>query len=78
MMDQQVANQISQSVDDLQKIVYIFGMAVGGMMKMQSMIVANKERESEGKTLAYDEAAFAELQDEYQLYHNSILSNIRS
>ena len=77
-MDQQVANQISQSVDDLQKIVYIFGMAVGGMMKMQGMIATNKERESEGKALAYDEAAFAELQDDYQLYHNSILTTIRS
>jgi hypothetical protein len=77
MVDQQIANQMSQVTHDLQNIVYIFGMAVGAMIELQAMIAANKERENKGLAMAYDEAAFTKLQEDYQLYHNSILGTLR-
>lgn len=77
-MDQEMINQLSQTTHDFQNIVYIFGMAVGAMIEMQAMIAANKERENQGLALAYDETAFTKLQEDYQLYHNSILGTLRS
>ena len=38
---------------------------------MNSMIVANKEREANGYAFAYDEKAFIDLIEEYGIHHNA-------
>jgi len=40
-------------------------------IKMQGMIAENKQREIEGKSMAYTEKAFTDLVDEYRIHHNA-------
>lgn len=40
-------------------------------IEMQAMIAENKQREIEGKSMAYTEEAFMELIEKYGIHHNA-------
>lgn len=57
-----------------QQAAYVMGEAMAAFIEAQSMIVANKEREMQGKAYAYGEEAFLALQTKYCIRHNAMLT----
>lgn len=63
-------------MNDEQNLIYIKGMLLQAEIKMQSMIAENKQREIEGKSMAYTEKDFLYLIDEFGVHHNSLVTNL--
>lgn len=61
-----------------QKTAYVQAMTAAMLAELESMRVANLEREREGKAYAYDEKAFADLPVRFGLTHNAIISFFHS
>ena len=61
---------------EAQKLVYVIGMAVGGLIEAMGMHATNQERLSEGKSIAYDDAAFEKVRLDNGLHHNALMNNI--
>ena len=59
-----------------QRLVYVRGMLLQAEIEMQAMIAANKEREADGKSLAYDEKAFMDLIERQGVHHNALVSEL--
>jgi len=53
------------------KELYFYMQLVQAEIDMQGMIAENKQREIEGKSLAYTEKAFRELISKYSIHHNA-------
>ena len=61
---------------EAQKMVYVIGMAVGGLIKAMGMHAENQDRLSKGYTIAYDDAAFDKVRLDNGLHHNALMTNI--
>lgn len=61
---------------EAQKMVYVIGMAVGGLIEAMGMQAENQDRLSKGHTIAYDDKAFQKVVDERGLHHNTLIRNI--
>ncbi len=57
-----------------QKAAYVHAQATAAQIHLAAMFAANTEREAQGKALAYDEAAFMKLIDDYGLGHNTLMT----
>jgi hypothetical protein len=57
-----------------QQAAYVNAQAAAAQIHATAMVAANKEREADGKALAYDEAAFMKLLDDYGLHHNTLMT----
>jgi len=68
----------SYDVQKLVNIAYINTQTTAALVELEMMKAANTLREIQGYTIAYDEVAFYELIEKYQLGHNSVMSNIMS
>lgn len=55
-----------------EKPAYIMAQAVACQCEMEGMKALNRERESKGLSLAYDEQAFIDLPGRYGLHHNQV------
>lgn len=56
-----------------QAAAYVMAQAVAALIQLESMKVANAERERNGFAPAYDEAAFASLEVHYCIGHNAVM-----
>lgn len=56
-----------------QKAAYVIAQAACAVIELQSMIAANNERSQSGLAQAYDEGAFAALENRYTIGHNAVL-----
>ena len=52
-------------------LVYFEMQLMQARIKLEGMIVANKEREIAGDSLAYNEKAFIDLIEECKIHHNA-------
>jgi hypothetical protein len=59
-----------------QKAAYLNSQTACALIKMQSMMAENQERESQGKSLAYGEEAFLALIDKYGIHHNAAVRTL--
>ena len=59
-----------------QRLVYVQGMILQARIKLESMLVANKEREMRGESLAYGEAEIYGIIDECGIHHNALITNL--
>lgn len=55
------------------KATQIFANSIAAQIEMQSMIVANKERENDGKAYAYTEKDFIDLISRQGIGYNQII-----
>ena len=62
-----MTNDIIQQTE----LVYFEMQLMQARIKLESMIVANKEREIAGDSLAYNEKAFMDLIEEFKIHHNA-------
>lgn len=58
------------------RLVYSFGMSVTGLITAMGMQTENQQRVIQGESVAYGEAAFQKLIEDYSLGHNGILTAI--
>lgn len=58
---------------DEQKAAYVFAQAVCAMAEIESMKAANMERDAQGASMAYDEAAFLAVIEKWGIHHNGVL-----
>jgi hypothetical protein len=68
----------SYDVLAMRQVVYVFTQAVAAQVRLECMKVANQEREAHGWALAYDEAAFDSIIDEFGLGHNSVVATLNA
>ena len=61
-------------MDREQRIVFVQAQTVCAMAEIEAMKAANREREDQGKALAYDEAAFMSVPDQFLIGHNAVIS----
>jgi hypothetical protein len=57
-----------------ERAAYVIGQSICALAEIEAMKAANRERLSDGKALAYDEAAFFAVQDTYCISHNAVIS----
>ena len=62
-----MTNDIIQQTE----LVYFEMQLMQARIKLEAMIVANKEREIAGDSLAYNEKAFIDLIEKCQIHHNA-------
>jgi len=62
------------NVTDEQKAAYIMAQSVSALVEALGMISTNLDRLQNGMTIAYDDAAFLQLQKDYVLTHNAVIS----
>lgn len=60
-------------MDETQRAAFLQAQAACALIEMEAMKAANKEREQQGYSLAYDEAAFMAVIDKYGIHHNAAL-----
>lgn len=60
-----------------QSAAFIHAQSVAAQVTAFGMIAANKERESKGFALAYDEKAFIDLIDEFRIGRNTVLTSFQ-
>ena len=60
-----------------QKAAFVFSQSVAAMAAIESMKVTNRERVSKGNTEAYDEKAFLEVIDNYNIGYNDVVGLFR-
>ncbi|KKN98434.1 hypothetical protein LCGC14_0145280 [marine sediment metagenome] len=58
---------------DEQKAAYVVAASVEAFAEIQGMITTNKEREADGKALAYDEEAFSKIAYKHGIDNNSMI-----
>ena len=75
-MNEAIASQIQASVDQSRRIVLTQSQIMCCEVELVAMQTLNTQRESEGKALAYDEAAFRSLIDEYKLGYNDAVKQM--
>lgn len=63
---------------DLQNITYVMTQNTAAHIELEAMMVANKVRADKGEAPAYSYEAMMELLDKYQLYHNSVVTNLHN
>lgn len=56
-----------------QSAAYVHAQVACAMAELFAMLAANTERQSQGYSAAYDEAAFMALQEKYCISHNAVL-----
>lgn len=61
---------------EAQKMVYVIGMAVGGLIEAMGMQAENQVRMNRGEVLAYDNEAFNKVMLDHGLHHNTLITNI--
>jgi len=61
----------------LKNIAYHNTMMLQCQITMEAMKAENKQRELEGKSLAYTEKQFIDLINEFGIHHNAVLSRIQ-
>ena len=76
MTDEQKAlyiqTQKKSKMTDEQKAAFIQGQAACAMIECQGMLAANKERESRGEALAYNQKSFQNIIDFYCIHHTDV------
>ena len=60
-----------RDIENYKKLVDFNMRMLQARIDMESMIVANKERESRDEAMAYDEKSFVDLIDKYAIYANA-------
>jgi len=60
-----------RAVEWFSKLVYMQMQITQAAIQAQGMVAENKQREIEGKSMAYTHADFAALIEEYGIYHNN-------
>lgn len=60
-----------------QKAAFVIAQAVTAYAEIEGMKTLNREREAEGKALAYDEGAFFEITNRYNLHNNALIDFFR-
>jgi hypothetical protein len=68
----------SYDVQRLCNLGYALSQMACAIAELESMKVANRERESAGHSPAYREEHFLELINKYQLSHNAFLVNMQN
>lgn len=61
---------------EAQKMVYVIGMAIGGLIEAMGMQAENQVRMDRGEVLAYDEKTFKKLLVDRGLHHNALITEI--
>ena len=61
-------------MDREQRIAYINAMTVCAQIECAGMVAENKQREVEGKSMAYVEEDFLKLPDKHGIHHNAVIS----
>lgn len=67
---------MNQDNQDLAKIVYTAGMLLQAFIRTCGMVAENKQRELEGKSMAYTQESFERVIQEQGVYHNSLIINL--
>ena len=67
---------MSVEAHEAQKMVYVIGMAVGGLIEAMGMHAENQDRLSHGLSIAYTDEAFDKVRLDNGLHHNSLMTNI--
>ncbi len=62
----------------LKNIAYVNTQMTSALIRLEAMKAENQQRLHRGESLAYVEADFDKLIDEYQLGHNSVVSNLNN
>ena len=60
-------------MNENQRTAYIFSQSVAAMAEIEAMKAANTYREMRGETIAYDEAAFMHVINQYGLGTNAVM-----
>lgn len=63
-------------MNEEQSLIYLKGIILQAEIRMQAMIVANKEREINGEALAYNEQSFLDLINEFGIHHNALITGL--
>ncbi len=58
-------------MDDERELLYFKMNLLQAEIEMNGMIAENKQREIEGKSMAYTEKEFNDLVERYHIYHNA-------
>lgn len=60
-----------------QKAAFVMAQAVAALARIESMKAENWMREMKGHTIAYGEAEFANVENEYMIGHNAVINFFR-
>jgi len=60
----------------MRDVIYTAGILMQARIELESMLVANRQREIEGLPPAYGEQAFLDLRDRHCIYHNGLVTNL--
>jgi len=66
----------NEDIAKLGRIVYTFSQTVCALARIESMIMANKERELQGEALAYSEDSFLLVETEYKIRSDQVTNYI--
>lgn len=72
MINDTVSQQIAVAADEMKKAALIQARVACALLRLEGMKALNLERECNGFTLAYDEAAFQGVIDEEGIHHNAV------
>ena len=61
---------------EAQKMVYVIGMAAGGLIEAMGMHAKNQERLRNDESIAFDHEAFNQIMLDRGLHHNALISQI--
>jgi len=61
-----------------QEASYVNSQTACALIRMEGMKAENEFRQQQGLTIAYDEAAFLAVIEEYGIHHNAVVSMFRS
>lgn len=61
-----------------ENLIFLKSQITCAIIELEAMKAENKQREIEGKSLAYDEESFLSLINKYGLGHNTIINSIYS
>lgn len=65
-------------MDENARAAFIIAQAACANAAIAGMQAENQHRLSLGQTIAYDEAAFLAIQDQYMIGHNAVIEYLRS
>lgn len=61
-------------MDDAQKVAYVMAQAACAIAEIEAMKAANRDRVSNGYSLAYAESDFFEVPQKYGIDHSSVIA----
>ena len=61
---------------DMKNAIYVFAMAIGGLIEAMGMQAENQSRIMREENIAYPKEAFMKIIDDRGLHHNSILLSL--